>query len=61
MRENAPAEVWTVRQAAEFLNCHPETVKRRVRDGRLTRYSIGRNIRVDAAEVRALLVTGGAR
>jgi excisionase family DNA binding protein len=61
MRHEAPAEVWTVRQAANFLNCHRKTVERRIASGQLTRYGIGRNIRLDADEVRALLVAGGAR
>lgn len=62
MRDTAPEEFWTIRQAAEYLSCHRRTIERRVLDGTLTRYGLGRNIRLDAAEVRALLTpAGGAR
>jgi excisionase family DNA binding protein len=42
--------------AAQRLDVHPRTIRRAVADGRLAAYRIGpRLIRVDAAEVDALL------
>lgn len=70
MRENAPAtlpaELWTINQAAEALNVHRRFIDRRIYDGTLTVYKInGYHVRLDAAEVRALVTivprSGGAR
>ena len=48
--------------AAARLDCNPKTLRRRIADGELTGYRLGRLIRVDAAEVETLLTripTGG--
>lgn len=61
----APVELWTIRQAAEYLNVHRRTIERRTYDGTLTVYKINAHrVRLDAAQVRALAVptpAGGAR
>lgn len=64
----APSELWTIQQAAAYLNVHRRFLERRMYDGRLTTYKInGFHVRLDAAEVRALVTVvpvtpaGGAR
>jgi len=48
--------------AAARLACDPKTIRRRIADGELTGYRLGRLVRVDLAEVDTLLTripTGG--
>jgi excisionase family DNA binding protein len=40
--------------AAEFLDIHPRSVRRMIRDGRLRGYRIGKLIKVDMNQVREL-------
>jgi len=51
-------------EAAEIIGCHPRTIRRRIVEGQLTGYRMGKRIlRVDQAEVEGLLrpiPTGGA-
>lgn len=51
----------TLSQAAAYLNCHPKTISRRLTDGTLSRYRIGRRLLVDLDEVDAVLETTSYR
>ncbi|TRY19441.1 helix-turn-helix domain-containing protein [Tessaracoccus rhinocerotis] len=51
----------TLHQAATYLNCHPKTISRRLTDGTLSRYRIGRRLLVDLDEVDAVLETSSYR
>lgn len=42
--------------AAEALNIHPRTIRRRISDGTITGYRVGRLIKVDLDEVETKLV-----
>lgn len=55
----------SINQAAEYAACDPKTIRRRIADGSLTGYRLGkRMIRVDLEELDALLrpipAAGGA-
>jgi len=52
-------EILTLREAAAFLRCHPDTVKRRARAGELPASKIGRAWRFRRAELDAWLARGG--
>lgn len=41
MRTDAPADLLTTAQAADYLHVHPETVRRRIRSGDLPAYRVG--------------------
>lgn len=41
----------TIAQAAEYIAVAPITIRRWIDDGTLTRFQIGRVVRVDAAEL----------
>ncbi|UNX53351.1 helix-turn-helix domain-containing protein [Georgenia sp. TF02-10] len=43
--------------AAEHIGVHPKTLRRRIADGTLTGYRIGRMVRVDLDEVARCLIT----
>lgn len=45
----------TLDQAAAYLNCHRKTISRRLTDGTLSRYRMGRRLLVDLDEVDAVL------
>lgn len=51
----APAELWTVKQAAEYLGVHRGFIDRRLADGTLTAYKLGHIVRLDADQVRGML------
>jgi excisionase family DNA binding protein len=52
-------DVLTVEEAAEFLRCSPDTVKRRARAGELPASKIGRAWRFRRADLDAWLAEGG--
>lgn len=49
----------TVRQVAEVLNCHINTVKRMLADGRLQGVKIGRDWRIERRALREWIAAGG--
>ncbi len=52
----APAALWTLETAGEFLNVTDRSLRRYIADGRLPAYRIGsRQIRVRREDVEALL------
>jgi len=55
--EPMPKPLFTVQQAAAFLNVTPRTVRRMIDDGRLPAVRLGRMVRI-RPEVLAALVTG---
>ena len=54
-------EVLTVQEAAQFLRCSPDTVKRQARAGRLPASKIGRAWRFRRADLDQWLAEGGTR
>ena len=46
-REAEISTLYSVRQAAERLGVHPETIRRLIHDGRLEAVRVGRVLRVD--------------
>ena len=51
-------------QAADEYGVHPRTIRRRISDGTITGYKLGRLIRVDLDEVAAAfrpMAAGGAK
>jgi len=52
-------EVLTLQEAANFLRCSPDTVKRRARAGELPASKIGRTWRFRRADLDAWLAEGG--
>lgn len=54
-------DVLTVKEAAEFLRCSPDTVKRRARAGELPASKIGRAWRFRRADLDRWLAEGGTR
>jgi excisionase family DNA binding protein len=42
--------------AAEAIGCSPKTLRRRISDGTIPAYKLGRLVRVDMAEVEAAFV-----
>lgn len=49
------AALYSVRQVADQLGVHPETVRRLIHDGRLQAVRIGRVLRIDASELDGFL------
>lgn len=47
-REGVTESLYSVRQVADTLGVHPETIRRLIHDGRLEAVRIGRVLRVDA-------------
>ena len=45
----------TVPEAAEYVRCTPSTIRQRVKAGVLTEYRLGRDRRIDLAELDAML------
>ncbi len=48
-------DVYTVREVADRLGVHPETIRRLIHDGRIEAVRVGRVLRVAAADVDAFL------
>ena len=45
----------TIQQSAEFLNCHPNTIRNLIKANKLPAVRIGRNIiRIDQADLLAI-------
>ncbi len=53
-------QMLTVRQAAALLVVHPETIRRRIRDGSVAAIKVGSAIRVRAADLMRGLAVGKA-
>lgn len=51
----------TIKKAAEYADCHPDTIRNRIADGTLTKYGKGRSQRVDLNDVDQWLKPAGAR
>jgi excisionase family DNA binding protein len=51
----------TIKRAAEYADVHPDTIRRRIADGTLTKYGEGRTQRVDLNDVERWLSPAGAR
>jgi excisionase family DNA binding protein len=49
----------TRHEAARFLRCHVLTIDRRIADGSLRTYSLGRKVLIDETDLRRLLVSRG--
>ena len=49
------SELYSVRQVADHLGVHPETIRRLIHDGRLEAIRIGRVLRIQAAELDRFL------
>jgi excisionase family DNA binding protein len=54
LQPNRP-ELYSVRQVADQLGVHPETIRRLIHDGRLDAVRVGRVLRVHAAAVDGFL------
>lgn len=52
------SEYLTVVQAAAVAHCHEDTIRKRLSDGTLKRYSVGRSVRVRRCDLESLLAHG---
>jgi excisionase family DNA binding protein len=52
-RADAP-ELAGIEVAAEFLDIHPRTIRRMIRDGQLRAYRVGKLVKVDMKQVYEL-------
>lgn len=50
---------FTLAEAARLLNCHPETLRRAVRDGSLQAARLGRGYRLSRADLQAFWTAQG--
>jgi excisionase family DNA binding protein len=55
VESNESAALFSVRQVAEQLGVHPETVRRLIHDGRLVAVRVGRVLRIDSSELDGFL------
>ena len=49
---NTPPELWTIKQASDFANCHIATIYGRIENGIYQAYRVGGKLKVDAESVR---------
>ena len=52
-------QVYTLKEAAELLTCHPETLRRAIKRGALKAVKIGRDYRISRAELTEYWTTQG--
>jgi len=50
---------YTVEEAAEVLNCHPQTIRRAVRNGNLKAAKVGRGLSISRLELEAYFKAKG--
>jgi excisionase family DNA binding protein len=55
VESNGAAALFSVRQVADQLGVHPETIRRLIHDGRLEAVRIGRVLRIDSSELDGFL------
>lgn len=55
VEESGSGSLFSVRQVADQLGVHPETVRRLIHDRRLEAVRIGRVLRIDASELDGFL------
>ena len=48
---SAPASLLSVREAANYYHVSPQTVRRLIKAGKLKTYRVGRQIRIDVADL----------
>jgi excisionase family DNA binding protein len=53
--DSGSASLFSVRQVADQLGVHPETVRRLIHDGRLDAVRVGRVLRIDAVALDGFL------
>ncbi|MCC2592472.1 excisionase family DNA-binding protein [Tessaracoccus sp. OS52] len=51
----------TLKEAAQYVCCHPKTITRRFSDGTLSRYRMGRRVLVDLDELDAVMESSAVR
>jgi excisionase family DNA binding protein len=56
----AAAKYATAKQAAAMMSCHPATVRRLVREGKLGRYVLGDDVRILVSDIHAYMARSGA-
>jgi excisionase family DNA binding protein len=54
-------KILTVSEAAKYLRCHPETIRRAVREGRLKAGRLGRDLRISQIELDMFWKTADGR
>jgi excisionase family DNA binding protein len=61
-RESAPgiaATYVTVKAAAAIMGCHPTTIRRLVREGKLGRYLLEKDLRIKVSDIHAYMARAG--
>lgn len=51
----------TLKEAADYVCCHPKTINRRFSDGTLVRYRLGRRVLVDLDELDAVMESSAVK
>ncbi len=59
--KTATRRMVSIRKAAQYADCHPDTIRNRIKDGTLVKYGEGRSQRVDLNDVDNWLKPAGAR
>lgn len=54
-----PKTTYTLAEAAKLLSCHPETLRRAIKDGSLRAARLGREYRVSRAEIQDFWTSRG--
>jgi excisionase family DNA binding protein len=58
-KESTPSEAaYTVEEVAGVIKYHPESVRRAIRQGRISALQFGAGYRIPAAELRRILTSG---